>query len=628
MNYKKQQSHRIIIFLFLCFSTLLLRAQVTVGSGEEPVTGALLQLKNMEGITTGEKNSTKGMMLPRVELEGVYDAKIGGETDFSSGKMLHTGLVVYNLYDNTANETDSELQLCPGPYVWNGTKWIRMWGPCSSGSTPTPAGYIECGHNLTKISVSLCQNVRKPGSFSLTAYEDAVISIKDGDILGSGGGFNIVAVKDVAGSGDTDTYTVMKNNSPVDINVIVEGTSNTAGNIDIPIDLSGFISGTILTEISGCPDAVVTVTENKMIADPSTIIFTSGQDGLSRGYQAVNDDKGTAVRFSAIQRVNISDHFLDNDNYLVRPWGIDGINADYVLFGTTFWSGTTKADVTYWPFKVSWAPVSSSVTVNNPVSADKTREPEFTLKFSNGSSLTATSAGSDNCGNSYSEYALPGEQKGMPPVWYDFIEMKSIDQALKFQPVAGGGGGETFNISEPYTLSKTITLTHSEGETKQFDIRQIHYGVLMLDINDNPIESTEDGGRADIYNYNPAGNNYEFKFKIKSNVKWEVTSSLSALMYQAGPNNFVDVLESVENLVGEEQTPPYKPENYYGPEEDAYGEPRTRVVTVKFKDTLNFDDPEKDYISISVTLYNAKLVDDTWAGTKSLMIKLHKKAAP
>ncbi|WP_165026087.1 MULTISPECIES: FISUMP domain-containing protein [unclassified Dysgonomonas] len=94
-------------------------AQVTIGSGEAPSAGALLDLKeNKEGM------STKGLGMPRVplsDLTNLYPMLTGSETDYETLKASHVGLMVYN---TTTQETAN--RICPGLHLWTGEKWESL----------------------------------------------------------------------------------------------------------------------------------------------------------------------------------------------------------------------------------------------------------------------------------------------------------------------------------------------------------------------------------------------------------------------------------------------------------------------------------------------------------------------
>ena len=125
-NRKFTHQFVIIFFLFFLLSGFRMQAQVTIGLGEEPVHGALLQIKDIPNVSDGKENSTRGFMLPRVNLVGISDAKIGTTTDFTANKQEYIGLIVYNLYDNKLTEADESKQLYKGIYVWDGDKWQRL----------------------------------------------------------------------------------------------------------------------------------------------------------------------------------------------------------------------------------------------------------------------------------------------------------------------------------------------------------------------------------------------------------------------------------------------------------------------------------------------------------------------
>lgn len=111
------------LFLLLSYGTKIY-AQVTIGTGEVPVAGALLQVKNIENIGGGLQNADKGVALPRVNLTDVnmlYPMfKVGYKKEDIDA--AHTGLIVFN---TNATLPDSYGM---GLYVWNGKSWRAMTG--------------------------------------------------------------------------------------------------------------------------------------------------------------------------------------------------------------------------------------------------------------------------------------------------------------------------------------------------------------------------------------------------------------------------------------------------------------------------------------------------------------------
>lgn len=107
-----------IIFLlaFLAFIAMNAEAQVTIGSNEQPGSGAILDLN--EGKTTNKDESEKGLLLPRVKLTST-DHKLSDQTTHVAG------MVVYNKETNTSN-SDTSKWVYPGYYYNDGTQWLRM----------------------------------------------------------------------------------------------------------------------------------------------------------------------------------------------------------------------------------------------------------------------------------------------------------------------------------------------------------------------------------------------------------------------------------------------------------------------------------------------------------------------
>lgn len=135
MNYFKTSLLTILLLL-----SVFVTAQVTMGSLEEPNKGALLDitqgLSGIEGVT-----STKGLLLPRVELFHLQRLKMGEfEITDSDEKLKHTGLTVYHIPPKSSGETepapapvaDSDLSqrqdIPAGVYYWDGAKWGRYGG--------------------------------------------------------------------------------------------------------------------------------------------------------------------------------------------------------------------------------------------------------------------------------------------------------------------------------------------------------------------------------------------------------------------------------------------------------------------------------------------------------------------
>lgn len=110
----------LFLALFFTANIICAYAQMTIGSLEAPASGTILQLKNIDGVTGGEANATKGLALPRVAL-----TKLDSLDDMGSGldKDAHIGLMVYN---TGKDESSEATRFCPGLHVWNGESWIPL----------------------------------------------------------------------------------------------------------------------------------------------------------------------------------------------------------------------------------------------------------------------------------------------------------------------------------------------------------------------------------------------------------------------------------------------------------------------------------------------------------------------
>jgi hypothetical protein len=113
-------------FYLMLISLLMaggISAQITIGSGIEPVKGAILDLKSQDADDDNVTSTTGGLLLPRVQLVNTGSVALffDGTEPSSDVKRLLTGLMVYNLTND--EEPDG---LRPGPYNWDGEKWVTF----------------------------------------------------------------------------------------------------------------------------------------------------------------------------------------------------------------------------------------------------------------------------------------------------------------------------------------------------------------------------------------------------------------------------------------------------------------------------------------------------------------------
>jgi len=106
----------VIFFLLLLSYVCQLQAQVTVGSQERAIDGALLQIKESE---SNDVNSQKGILLPRVELTRIQGLRpmLGAWDGNDYEKSRHIGLTVYNVNRCLPGGFGR------GVYTWDGIQW-------------------------------------------------------------------------------------------------------------------------------------------------------------------------------------------------------------------------------------------------------------------------------------------------------------------------------------------------------------------------------------------------------------------------------------------------------------------------------------------------------------------------
>lgn len=120
-----------------------MQGQVTIGSGNPPANGALLDLKENEA-PNGDVTSTKGIIFPRVRLVSLTSLMpLLNATDAANAtqKTIHKGIVVYNLATNNGLQEDL--------YFWDGDEWLNLhqtngysWATLGNAGTSPATNYI------------------------------------------------------------------------------------------------------------------------------------------------------------------------------------------------------------------------------------------------------------------------------------------------------------------------------------------------------------------------------------------------------------------------------------------------------------------------------------------------------
>ncbi|GHT59826.1 hypothetical protein AGMMS50239_07360 [Bacteroidia bacterium] len=222
-----------------------LSAQVTIGLSEIPAAGALLQLKEISGITDDSPDAYKGLAMPRVHLtdeNNLYPMFLadpanpvsGPNTDYTADKSaldkLHTGLIVYNSNDASPFKK--------GLYVWSGSKWEPAGSADVENGLTLSGGTVQLGGALTKATtVTLGDNnlylnaegAGKVGIGSAPANSSAILEINAAD--------KGVLLPRVALTSNTDATTIP---NPAQ-GLLVYNTGTGVSSVTGPYTVSGYL---------------------------------------------------------------------------------------------------------------------------------------------------------------------------------------------------------------------------------------------------------------------------------------------------------------------------------------------------------------------------------------------------
>lgn len=167
--------YRALIVLLLTSSIAnQVAAQVTIGSVITPQEGSLLELREYETKQDGT-TSTKGLLLPRVELTSYRDLKDIGVTETDLRPQI--GMLVYHTSTENCN------YIPHGVYLWTGEEWTSVQGKSSAtiGTTKKgveePNSYIINGAGVVRIPISKAYKMWNQIDFRDDYDEDLISSI-------------------------------------------------------------------------------------------------------------------------------------------------------------------------------------------------------------------------------------------------------------------------------------------------------------------------------------------------------------------------------------------------------------------------------------------------------------------
>ena len=357
------------IFLMsaLFFFTLVTYAQVTIGLGEEPVKGALLQLKEKENVLDDSHNSYRGFGVPRVALSDkkqLYpmfladpeDPTSGANADYTANKQAldktHTGLMVYNL-----NEDDDK-ELCLGLNQWDGKQWN-----CFQQKIGNAIAHITDCDDITFSGLYFNNVALNSGNYMSIKLE-----------VTKAGAYTITARAAYAGDHSQDNGYYFT----------TTGVFLTAGTYSLQVPGSGTPLQYTPTTPPGNPGDVITITMNDKV-------LTLGDGTTVCSKNIIIEDSSKKPEYSMIcnqTKVNgvyQLDKELDGTNYINIVLDVDPLAA-----GATYLIETDKVDGIYFKGQgILGTGGSQIVRLDGYGIPNSIEDKEFTIT-SNSSQTTAT----------------------------------------------------------------------------------------------------------------------------------------------------------------------------------------------------------------------------------------------
>ena len=167
MTRKNRTRKQFVVTLLFLMSLTVAQGQVSVGSDLINERAAILEVKSQEANADNVTSREGGLLLPRVALVNLAtlepfvsttDIEWTDSTKKDALTSEHIGLEVYN--------TTTNGELTPGLYVWEGTKWNRLFRSAASAENnrvvfPLPAFNLPLvdpvNPNNTRLTVNLYQ---------------------------------------------------------------------------------------------------------------------------------------------------------------------------------------------------------------------------------------------------------------------------------------------------------------------------------------------------------------------------------------------------------------------------------------------------------------------------------------
>ncbi|WP_029902847.1 hypothetical protein [Prevotella sp. 10(H)] len=261
-----------VVSLLVIISIYLTPAysQITIGSSNEPIKAAILDIKQKQPTSDNETATKGGLLMPRVILVNLNSLAPLLETALANDneqKLLHTGLVVYNI--NGAHPK--------GMYYWTGIEWKLILGRDVTGMEPwNKVGTTTSSELNTDDSYLNAKAViNGTTTHKINGGEDAILTVTGGDA-------SINGITVGKGKGNIGDNTAVGQYS---LRNATAGGSNTAiGNNSLAQKTTG---GTNTAIGYGGLSAVNAASDNTAVGFNAGSNITTGQNNLTIGYQAL-----------------------------------------------------------------------------------------------------------------------------------------------------------------------------------------------------------------------------------------------------------------------------------------------------------------------------------------------------
>ncbi|MDL2215002.1 hypothetical protein LJC00_02290 [Dysgonomonas sp. OttesenSCG-928-M03] len=330
----------VVLIIFLVHCPIFTYSQVTIGSGNTPSEGAILDINTQQPNGDNVTSPKGGMLLPRVELSTLsslhpFISDTLATAAYGQQKKLHTGLIVYNIKPNGVKNLTS------GIYQWNGAKWVLQLNSENSSNPWYEVGTTSpATSNIKDAYLSAKAVVGGATIAKINNNEDATLTVTGGDAsineitVGKGKGAKAAntVVGDAALSANVsgDRATAIGYNS---LKVMTAGNDNTAIGSTALGGLTSANNNTVIG--SGAGSSLTTGSNNIVIGNNVQLSSASSSNQINIGgtiFGTVGSSTTTGKISIGSEAVPTSNLHIEGDMILDDVESVDGGEA--LIIGT------------------------------------------------------------------------------------------------------------------------------------------------------------------------------------------------------------------------------------------------------------------------------------------------------